>query len=315
MKVLTICYEYPPLGGGGAPVCEGLCESLVNKGHHVDVVTSLAADLPAEERRNGVTIYRTCCLRRHLHYTTAFELLTGILPALQKAVERFRYLWKRIVNTSRSIVTPTSYLATLLNNYREKQQLEIIPNGIYLPENSPVRPGNRILMVSRIFQRKGVDILLQAFADLDTDWELVIAGDGPFLETAKNLAAELGIAVQFLGHVDKAQLPALYQSARIFVLPSSHENFPVVLLEALAAGCAIISTSGSGCPEVVGEAGILVEPGSPQALSRALAGLLADEQRLETLRHESLQRIEKFSWQNVAARYEAHYQRVLEQSR
>jgi glycosyltransferase involved in cell wall biosynthesis len=167
-------------------------------------------------------------------------------------------------------------------------------------------------MVSRIFERKGVDILLQAFAELDTDWELVIAGDGPFLETAKDLAAKLGIVVQFLGHVDKAQLPALYKSARIFVLPSSRENFPVVLLEALAAGCAIITTHGSGCTEVVGEAGILVEPGSPQALARELAGLLADEQRIETLRRESLQRIEEFSWQHIAARYEAHYHRILQ---
>ncbi|TCK19045.1 glycosyltransferase involved in cell wall biosynthesis [Thiogranum longum] len=368
MKILTICYEYPPLGGGGAPVCEGLCESLVDRGHHVDVVTSLAKNLPAEEQRNGVSIYRTRCLRRHVHYTTTFELLTGIFPALRKAAELCRttdydlihchfivpsgivswllarqtgtpYLitahgsdipgynedrfnlshkliwpvWKRIVNGSRSTVTPTRYLGHLLNRQIDKKG-EVIPNGINLQRPGPVQPANRILMVSRIFERKGVDILLRAFSGMNTDWELVIAGDGPLLENAKELAAELGITVQFLGHVDKAQLPDLYQSAKVFVLPSSRENFPVVLLEALAAGCAIITTHGSGCSEVVGEAGILVESGSPQALRLALEELLADESQIEMLRRKSLQQVEKFTWQHISGKYEALYHQLLLQA-
>jgi len=370
MNILTICYEYPPLGGGGSPVCEGLCESLVTRGHHVDLVTSQFADLPVEEQRNGVNIHRTRCLRRHVHYTTTLEMLSGILPAMHKAVElsgntaydlvhchfivpsglvsyllatktglpylitvhgsdvpgynpdRFglahrliRPVWKRIVRSSRSIVTPTTYMGNLLKTHADPREMEVIPNGIHLPERGPAQPKNRIMMVSRIFERKGVDVLLRAYAELDTDWELVIAGDGPYLKAAKALAGKLGVTVHFLGHVDKTQLPALYESARIFVLPSSRENFPVVLLEALKGGCAIITTKGSGCSEVVGEAGLLVEPGSARDLANALAGLLADEQRIETLRQQSLQHIREFSWERIAARYEEHYRRILRQPR
>ena len=207
------------------------------------------------------------------------------------------------------------YLGDLLKTHAETREIEVIPNGIYLPEHSPAQPKNRILMVSRIFERKGVDVLLRAYAELDTDWELVIAGDGPYLEAAKALAGELGVTVHFLGHVDKAQLPALYESARIFVLPSLRENFPVVLLEALAGGCAIITTKGSGCSEVVGEAGLLVEPESSEDLANALAGLLTDEQQIETQRQKSLQRVREFSWERIAARYEEHYRHLLRQPR
>ncbi|MGD8843255.1 MAG: hypothetical protein PVJ83_07250, partial [Gammaproteobacteria bacterium] len=62
--------------------------------------------------------------------------------------------------------------------------------------------------------------------------------------------------------------------------------------------------AGSGCSEVVGEAGLLVEPGSARDLANALAGLLADEQRIETLRQQSLQHIREFSREKIAARYE-----------
>lgn len=85
MNILTICYEYPPPGGGGSPVCEGLCESLVTRGHHVDLVTVHGSDVPG-------------------YNPDRFGLAHRLI----------RPVWKRIVRSSRSIVTPTTYLGNLL---------------------------------------------------------------------------------------------------------------------------------------------------------------------------------------------------------
>ncbi len=82
----------------------------------------------------------------------------------------------------------------------------------------------------------------------------------------------------------RANLCSNYRSSKIFVMPSSQENFPIVLLEAMAAGCTVITTSGSGCEEVVGSSAITIEPESPSAIHTALVSLLNhDDQRA----HES----------------------------
>ena len=65
MRILCICYEYPPVGGGGASFCEGINEAFVRAGHDVDIVTSGMPDIAARETRNGVGIYRVPCRRRH----------------------------------------------------------------------------------------------------------------------------------------------------------------------------------------------------------------------------------------------------------
>jgi len=58
LRILSLSYEYPPIGGGGAPMCEGLSEALAAAGHEVDVVTSGLKDLPELEERRGVRIHR-----------------------------------------------------------------------------------------------------------------------------------------------------------------------------------------------------------------------------------------------------------------
>ena len=74
MKILSLTYEYPPIGGGGGRVAAALNEELASRGDEVEVLTSRMRGFASEERLGHVAVHRTACLRRDAHYTTAFEL-------------------------------------------------------------------------------------------------------------------------------------------------------------------------------------------------------------------------------------------------
>ena len=90
MRILTLCYEYPPIGGGGGVVCRGAAHGLVRAGHTVDVVTSRASGLPAHEIDAGVGVHRVPCVRPHPHFTTAPQMATALpgLHARARALHR-----------------------------------------------------------------------------------------------------------------------------------------------------------------------------------------------------------------------------------
>jgi len=141
-------------------------------------------------------------------------------------------------------------------------------------------------------------------------------GDGPYLPTLKTQAMNLNTnaRITFHGWLDhnSAKLQELMEKASIFILPSETENFPVVLLEAMAAGLAIITTQGTGCEEVVGNAALLVKPRDPAAILEALMTLIdRPELRLE-LSQAASQRVEtEFKWQVIARRYIDLYQQAI----
>jgi glycosyltransferase involved in cell wall biosynthesis len=96
----------------------------------------------------------------------------------------------------------------------------------------------------------------------------------------------------------------LFETSSIFVLPSYAENFPLVLLEAMAAGAAIVTTDQTGCREVVGDAALLVRAGDEQAIRAAFERLGSDADLRERLGREARNRIDKlFSWPAVAGQY------------
>src|SRR5690606_17830487 len=136
------------------------------------------------------------------------------------------------------------------------------------------RKRNRILVVTRMFPRKGVQHFVEALAGLQHDWEVVIAGDGPYLPQLKSQAKRMGLNVNFVGFVQGDTLAARRATSLIFVFPPLQENLPTVLLEAMEAGCAIITTRSDGCAEVTGDAGIAVSPERPYQIHSALVLLM-----------------------------------------
>ena len=138
------------------------------------------------------------------------------------------------------------------------------------------------LFAGNLIERKGVDVLVAAFARLDARGacdRLVIAGDGPLRDLLVLQASALGVAkaVDFLGAVDAPALARLMAAADVFVLPSRAEPLGVVLLEAMACATPVVASRVGGIPEIVAEGcGTLVEPDDPAALAAGMESVLAD---------------------------------------
>jgi glycosyltransferase involved in cell wall biosynthesis len=218
--------------------------------------------------------------------------------------------WRLVARSADMIVSPSHYLRGLIQQTCTVS-VEIIPYGFDPPPPPTGERKQRILFVSRLFPRKGAQYLIEALAGLPLDgWEVTIAGDGPMREELQTLAQRLGVPVDWRGFIKGAPLEELYATSAIFVFPSINDNFPVVLLEALAGGCAIITADVSGMPEVVGNAGILVPPRDVPALRDALARLMQDADLRAELSARARARIAAFAWDEVTRRYVDVYRRV-----
>jgi glycosyltransferase involved in cell wall biosynthesis len=172
-----------------------------------------------------------------------------------------------------------------------------------------------ILSVGTIQPRKNYQRLIQAFATLDPTLALVIIGskgwkyEAVFSEVAKR---GLDQRVHFLGFVADADLPALYSTASLFVYPSLYEGFGLPALEAMACGTPVVASNQSALPEVIGEAGLLVDPGDIEALAAAMARLLTDTSLRQKLAQAGRARAASFTWSGMAAKLLDLYKKLLE---
>ena len=188
--------------------------------------------------------------------------------------------------------------------------------------------GVEILFVGRLERRKGVDILLEAFADVHAHHpgtRLTVAGaitantelgrtypEAFAVEHAGH--PDLLEAVSFLGKVSEQELAALYNRCDIFCSPSLYESFGLVNAEAMACGKPVVSCAVGGIPEVVrdGLDGFLVPPADPVALARALERLVADPELRDQLGRASRHRFEEHLELEVATRRtEQAYRRAV----
>ncbi|MHB9091344.1 MAG: glycosyltransferase family 4 protein [Chloroflexota bacterium] len=174
-----------------------------------------------------------------------------------------------------------------------------------------------ILFVGTIERRKNLTRLIRAYGrvrarrrDLP---QLVIAGRRGWLyEDVFQAVAELGLDedVRFLGHVNDADLPALYNLAELFVYPSLYEGFGLPPLEAMACGTPVVSSNTSSLPEVLGDAAIGVAPTDTDGLAIAIEGLLDDATLRAELRERGLAQAARFTWEAAATQLLEVYRRA-----
>jgi glycosyltransferase involved in cell wall biosynthesis len=219
----------------------------------------------------------------------------------------FLPFWKTITSNSEKIVLPSHYLRSLAKRINSNLRTSVIPNGIRLNKFSFItKKKEQILIVSRLFERKGVQYILRALSGVKHNYIVNIVGDGPYLTSLKSIACENNLKVNFLGYLDNLskELRRLYEESEIFIFTSEAENFPIVLLEAMLAGMAIITTNNSGCKEVVGNSAILINSKDPPAIREALIKLINNKRIREKLKYSARKRVEKlFSWRRVARQY------------
>ncbi len=366
MKILMLNYEYPPVGGGGAPATENLAKTLALRGHKVDVLTMHFRGLPLFEAKDGVRIFRVPSLRvkkeigrihemisfvfaaalpvielvrkekydlvhAHFIYPTAILALLAKKAArlplvitshgsdvpgynpdrfirIHKALKRF---WLFITSRADAIISPSEYHRELIISNGCKAPIFVINHGFTAGAYRKTSYGKRILVVSRLFKRKGVQYLLEAVRDMDTDYEIAIVGDGPHAAELKKMAEGSKPRIVFAGYLQDHALAEYYETSSIFVFTSLNETFGMVLLEAMNAGLAVITTDTSACPEVVKDSAILVKPQNASMIREALQRLICDPELVRECGARALERAKYFTWERAAAETELVYNKVV----
>jgi len=173
-----------------------------------------------------------------------------------------------------------------------------------------------ILCVGRLNPRKNLVSLARAFermkAETGLPHQLVIVGKEDF-ETSKTLAAiqEVRRDIVLTGFIPDAELPALYRKAEIFIYPSLFEGGGLPLLEAMAAGVPVVAARTTSLPEIVGDAGILVDPLDEGEIRAALIRLATAAKLRDEFRNKGRARAALFSWDAAARKTLAVYERIM----
>jgi len=166
-----------------------------------------------------------------------------------------------------------------------------------------------VLYVSNLWLYKNPDGAIRAFGRLraerpDLDLDLVVAGPDDYgrLSELRALAASSGVAdrVHFLGRVRFAELIALYQAAHVIFYPSLHETFGKPVVEAMRSGVPLVAANTTSLPEIVGDAGLLVDPTDTDAMADALVRAATDSALRQELISRGYARASDFSWERVA---------------
>jgi D-inositol-3-phosphate glycosyltransferase len=236
----------------------------------------------------------------------------------------------------RIIVASRDERELLVRHYgADADRIAVVPCGVNLGMFQPVdkeqaraelglRDDDRILLfVGRIEPLKGVDILLGAAAQLESESDcfvLVIGGDSAAMDGEmahlRDLASQLGIAerVNFMGAVDHERLPLFYSAADVCVVPSFYESFGLVALEAMACGTPVVASRVGGLTATVrdGETGYLIPWRCPEPFAERLELLLGNEQLRRAFGQSARREVERFRWANVADAVLALYGELIE---
>jgi phosphatidylinositol alpha-mannosyltransferase len=202
---------------------------------------------------------------------------------------------------------------------------KVIPNGVDVDRFRRAVPIARwqdgtsnILFVGRHEPRKGLLELLKAFRILRStgcECRLLVVGSGPQEREARRYVLTRRLrGVEFLGRVSDDEKAQLYKTADVYVSPATgRESFGIVLLEAMAAGTAIVCSDIHGYKGVVrrGREGLLVPPRKPKALAAAIGTLLADPELRARMSAEGEIRAAEFSWERVTAKVDDYYGFVI----
>lgn len=234
-----------------------------------------------------------------LGYNKRFKLLYPLLV----------HIWKKILNNAVKVISPSDFLKKeILKVYSifNEEKITVIPNGFDPTKFKPQEKKRYIFSSGRLLTNKGFQYLIKAVSDENIGYEVHIAGEGPMRQELEILAKKSKTPIVFHGWMDNKgkEYRDLLEQSSIYVLVSEKENASIALLEAMSAGCAMITTNMSGTVETVGEAGILVDPHNVISVKDAITTLLTDEAQLRKLQLFALQRLNLFyDWNAVLSKY------------
>lgn len=214
--------------------------------------------------------------------------------------------------------------------------VSIISMGVDLSSFSPIHQNEEIkkrynisgpflLTIGRLAEKKGIKYLIESLPfvlDSFPDAKLLVVGDGPEKASLEALSKSLGLtnAVVFVGPVPNDRLPEYYATADIFIGPSivarsgDTEGLPVVFMEAMASGTAVIGTDVGGIPDIIRneKTGLLIEEKNYKQLAESIVRLLMDSSLREILRQNAREYIKTtYAWEHVSNKFSELYENVL----
>ncbi len=268
--------------------------------------------IPTRRARQVVTVHDLDFLR-HPERTTA-EIRRDYAALVRRDVPRAAAVVVVSHHTARAVQQELGVGADRLVICRPG-----IPSWIGDPVDRRPPSDGYVLFVGTLEPRKNLGQLLDA-------WELLARSRPdslPRLRVAGGLhplgagwadrmaAPPLNALVDYAGYVDGDKRRALYEGARLLVLPSLNEGFGLPVLEAMALGIPVVTSNRGALPEVAGDAGLMVDAEDPRALAEAIDAVLSDPSRAERMSRDGLTRAAAYRWETAADRLYHAYTRLL----
>jgi glycosyltransferase involved in cell wall biosynthesis len=232
---------------------------------------------------------------------------------------RFSEQARRAAANSDVIITVSEFTARQVESLLgvPRSRIRVIPHGVRpVTRSIQIERQRKILFVGAVQLRKNIVRLIEAFEQLPADWALILVGattgfgSDKILERIRSSSAVSRIEVK--GYVSDVDLDELYAAASIFAFPSLDEGFGIPVLDAMARGVPVLTSSTSALPEVAGSAAILVNPYDSREIAGGLLRLVEDPHLRELLTTAGYERAKLFTWTSAVEKTYAVYRDLLE---
>lgn len=249
------------------------------------------------------------CLFKRPSIVTVHDLIPLLIKERRESFIRYFKFMLKVAKKADHLIAVSK---TTKNNLIEilkipEEKISVIYEGVDHEKFYPLRRKERrekfiIGYLGGLGKRKNVEILLEVAKKLKNENVIFkIAGKGPEKEKLEKKARRLKLNnVKFVGFIPEEMLNEFYNSLNLFIFPSLYEGFGLPVLEAMACGVPVIVSKTSSLLEIVGEAGILVNPENINEIVKAIENILNDKNFQLKLKRKSLKQAKKFSWEKTA---------------
>jgi len=322
MNILLTSYYFNPSIGGIQSLSELLAEEFCRRGNSVLVVTQTEAAQNVTANDAAYKVLRQpswtelirayawadVVLQNHISIRLLWPILviqkplviglqTWLSPRRMWAYRFFMSRATKLVACSNALGNEYNFIDSVIWNAYDDSVFKM---------TSRVERQNKIVFVGRLVEDKGVDLLIQAFLELDPEWTLEFVGLGPCENDLREIVKlnRMENKIIFRGLMRGTELVEHLNQCEIMVVPSVwREPFGIVALEGLACGCALLVADGGGLPEAVGLAGFTFKRGSIGDLKDQLSTLIANPDLRFALKNQAIRHLETFKTQIVSQKY------------
>jgi L-malate glycosyltransferase len=284
--------------------------------YYFSLPTAFLSILPGKHRKLPYIVsLRGSDVPKYDVYNKKLNLLHKIYLPITK------HIWKK----ANAVIAVTTSLKQIALRTNPNQKIEVIPNGIntnvFSPSAEHIQNNGefRLITVSRLIKRKGIQNVLKALAEIRKSLppgkgnviNFTIIGEGNYESELKTMTNKLGLnnVVRFLGYLPTNDIPSYFRQSDAFILPSLAEAFGNVVAEAMACGLPIIGADEGGIPDLVNEEnGILVQPENISQIKSAIITMINDKEMRLKMSNTNVKKIaQNYNWDAIAIAYKDIY--------